>query len=82
MSTSSLILTVGTALRYAADGDLPVELMVHGEWISGHVVGIDSQGVVLQTGIIQQAVVQLTHISVVRLHVNDAVAQIPQRQGA
>ena len=46
---SSTLFTVGTALRRAEDNGLPVEVLVHGHWLRGTVVGVDGQGVILST---------------------------------
>jgi hypothetical protein len=63
---SSTIFTIGTALRRAEDSHLPVEVLVHGQWLSGNVAGLDGQGVILSTHS-EHAVVRLESISAVRI---------------
>jgi hypothetical protein len=66
MHTQSTIFTVGTALRRAETNHLPVEVLVHGQWLSGNVAGLDGQGVILSTHS-EHSVVRLESISVVRV---------------
>ncbi|HET8663744.1 MAG TPA: hypothetical protein VFM08_05455 [Nocardioides sp.] len=66
MHGQSTIFTVGTALRRAENNHLPVEVLVHGQWIRGTVAGVDSQGVILSTHS-EHSVVRLESISVVRV---------------
>jgi sRNA-binding regulator protein Hfq len=47
MSSDSTIYTIGTALNRARDNDIPVRVLVEGEWLSGRVVAVDGFGVVL-----------------------------------
>jgi hypothetical protein len=58
--------TVGTALRRAEDNHLPVEVLVHGQWLRGNVAGLDGEGVVLSTHS-EHSVVRLESISAVRI---------------
>jgi hypothetical protein len=58
--------TVGTALRRAEENRLPVEVLVHGQWLRGNVAGLDGQGVVLSTHA-EHSVVRLESISAVRI---------------
>lgn len=58
--------TVGTALRRAEDNHLPVEVLVHGQWLRGNVAGLDGEGVVLSTHA-EHSVVRLESISAVRI---------------
>lgn len=44
---NSMIFTIGTALNRAKDAQLPVEILVAGQWINGMVNEIDGHGVVL-----------------------------------
>jgi hypothetical protein len=66
MTHSSTVFTVGTALRRAEANHLPVEVLVQGHWLSGTVVGLDGQGVILSTHA-EHSVVRLESISVVRI---------------
>ena len=63
--TQSTVFTVGTALRRAENNHLPVEVLVHGQWLRGTVAGVDGQGVILSTHS-EHAVVRLESISAVR----------------
>jgi hypothetical protein len=63
---SSTLFTVGTALRRAEDNHLPVEVLVHGQWIRGNVAGMDGQGVILSTHS-EYSVVRLDAVSAVRI---------------
>jgi hypothetical protein len=63
---SSTIYTIGTALRRAEAINIPVELLVHGHWLSGTVSGVDGHGVVL-TSQDEHCVVRLESVSVVRI---------------
>jgi hypothetical protein len=58
--------TVGTALRRAEDNHLPVEVLVHGQWLRGNVAGLDSEGVVLSTHA-EHSIVRLESVSAVRI---------------
>ena len=63
---SSTIFTIGTALRRAETNALPVELLIHGQWLSGNVAGVDGHGVILTTHS-EHCVVRLESISAVRI---------------
>jgi len=62
----STLFTIGTALRRAETNVLPVEVLVHGHWLSGTVAGVDGHGVILTTHT-EHSVVRLEDISVVRI---------------
>lgn len=47
MDFSTMILSIGTALRRAQDARAPVEIRVGGVWLSGHVAGVDVEGALL-----------------------------------
>lgn len=66
MSTSQ-IFTIGTALRRAEDNNVPVEVLVEGQWLRGNIAGLDGDGLVLVTPERTQCVVRNAHISVVRI---------------
>ena len=66
MMHSSTIFTIGTALRRAADADMPVEVLVEGHWLRGAVAGVDGHGLVLTTHA-EHAVLRLEAISAVRI---------------
>jgi hypothetical protein len=66
MMQSSTIFTIGTALRRAADADMPVEVLIEGHWLRGVVAGVDGHGLVLTTHA-EHAVIRLEAISAVRV---------------
>ena len=47
MSSDSVLYTIGTALNRAHDNDVPVQILVEGQWLSGRVAAVDGHGVVL-----------------------------------
>lgn len=71
---SSTIFTIGTALRRAGDSDMPVEVLVEGNWLRGTVAGVDGHGLVLTT-ITEHCVVRLEAVSAVRIP--EAVPESP-----
>lgn len=62
----STLFTIGTALRRAEANCLPVEVLVHGHWLSGNVAGVDGHGVILTTPM-EHSVVRLEDVSAVRI---------------
>jgi hypothetical protein len=62
----STLFTVGTALRRAEDNHLPVEVLVHGQWLRGNVAGLDGHGVILSTHA-EHSVIRLDSICAVRI---------------
>jgi hypothetical protein len=66
MMHSSTIFTIGTALRRAAEADMPVEILIEGHWLRGVVAGVDGHGLVLTTHA-EHAVIRLEAISAVRI---------------
>lgn len=63
---SSTLFTIGTALRRAADNNLPVEVLVESHWLRGTVAGVDGHGLILTTHA-EHSVVRLESISAVRI---------------
>lgn len=66
MSDSTLY-TIGTALNRAKDNNVQVQLLVDGEWLSGHVVAVDGHGVVLNCDELEHSVVRMENIAAVRI---------------
>ena len=62
----STLFTIGTALRRAESNCLPVEVLVHGHWLTGNVAGVDGHGVILTTHL-EHSVVRLEDVSAVRI---------------
>lgn len=67
MSMGSMLYTMGTALDRARDSQVPVALLVEGQWIHGRVVDIDGHGVVLADLGAEHSVVKLDRVSAVRV---------------
>ncbi|QZY28475.1 hypothetical protein [Nocardioides coralli] len=64
----STVLTIGTALRRAQDAGLPVEVLIHGEWIGGMVLGLDGHGAILDGDHGESAVIRLQDACAVKVH--------------
>jgi hypothetical protein len=68
MFGESIIYSIGTALNRAHDNDIMVEILVEGQWMRGHVVGVDGHGAVLcSDDNLEHAVVRMEAISAVRI---------------
>ncbi len=67
MIASSTIYTMGTALNHAQTTQVPVAVLVEGEWLSGQVVAVDGHGVVLEMGGHEHSVVRMERVSAVRV---------------
>jgi sRNA-binding regulator protein Hfq len=67
MFSDSVLYTIGTALNRARDNDVPVQLLVEGQWLSGRVAAVDGHGVVLHSDDSEHAVVRMVSISAVRV---------------
>ena len=65
--SDSTIYTIGTALNRAHDSDIPVQVLVEGQWMTGKVVVVDGHGVVLQSDELEHAVVRMDAVSAVRV---------------
>ena len=65
--SSSVLYTIGTALNRARDNDIPVQVLVGGLWMTGHVVIVDGHGVVLRSDAMEHAVVRMDAVSAVRV---------------
>ena len=65
--SDSTIYTIGTALNRARDNDIPVQVLVGGLWMTGHVVIVDGHGVVLRSDAMEHAVVRMDAVSAVRI---------------
>jgi sRNA-binding regulator protein Hfq len=65
--SDSTIYTIGTALNRAHDNDIPVQVLVEGEWMTGNVVAVDGHGVVLHSAELEHAVVRMDAVSAVRI---------------
>ncbi len=80
--SGSQIFTIGTALRRAEDGGIPVEVLVDGHWLSGSVAGLDGEGAVLVAPDETQCVVRTQSITVVRILSGEARESSRPNHGA
>jgi sRNA-binding regulator protein Hfq len=65
--SDSTIYTIGTALNRAHDNDMPVQVLVEGQWLTGNVVAVDGHGVVLNSDEMEHAVIRMDSVSAVRI---------------
>ena len=64
---SSILYTIGTALNRARDNDVPVQVLVEGQWLSGRVAAVDGHGLVLHSDDLEHSVVRIENVSAVRV---------------
>lgn len=69
---SSTIYTIGTALNRAQACEVSVEVLVEGQWLHGHVSGVDGHGVVLHCDDGSLAMIRAESIDVVLVRQVDA----------
>ncbi len=81
MSSDSTIYTIGTALNRAHDNDIPVQVLVDGQWLAGRVLAVDGFGVVLHCDDLEHAVVRMENIAAVRV-LSPAPGHAPLTTGA
>ena len=67
MSSDSTLYTIGTALNRARDNQIPVQILVGDEWISGEVVAVDGFGVVLSSEEREHAVIRIEAVHAVKI---------------
>ena len=79
--SDSTIYTIGTALNRAHDNDIPVQVLVEGQWLTGKVVVVDGHGVVLQSDELEHAVVRMDAVAAVRVFTT-APGRTPIASGA
>ena len=79
--SDSTIYTIGTALNRACDNDVPVQILVEGQWMTGHVVVVDGHGVVLQSDDLEHSVVRMEAVAAVRIF-SSAPQRTPIAAGA
>ena len=75
---NSTIYTIGTALNRAQDADLPVELLIAGQWIVGMVNAMDGHGVVLYSANDELSIIRMGSIDAVRVRSASAFEGRPQ----
>ena len=59
---SSILYTIGTALSRAQENDVPVQVLVEGEWLSGRVAAVDGHGLVLHSDDLEHSVVRVEYL--------------------
>src|SRR6476660_3469063 len=67
MYSDSVLYTIGTALNRAHDNNVAVQILVEGQWLSGHVAAVDGHGVVLHSDDAEHAVIRMGSVSAVRV---------------
>ncbi len=67
MYGDSVLYTIGTALGRAKENDVPVALLVEGQWLTGRVAAVDGHGVVLTSDQSESSVVRVDSVSAVRM---------------
>lgn len=67
MYSDSVLYTIGTALNRAYDNQVPVQVLVEGQWLAGRVTAVDGHGVVLNSDDDEHSVVRMGSVSAVRI---------------
>jgi sRNA-binding regulator protein Hfq len=67
MYSDSVLYTIGTALNRAHDSEVPVEILVEGQWLAGRVAAVDGHGVVLHSDEDEHSVIRMGSVSAVRV---------------
>ena len=67
MYSDSVLYTIGTALNRAHDNNVAVQILVEGQWLTGHVAAVDGHGVVLHSDEAEHAVIRMGSVSAVRV---------------
>ena len=75
---NSTIYTIGTALSRAKEADVPVELLLAGQWMTGMVNAIDGHGIVLYGENGELSIIRMASIDAVRVRHAAAFDGTPQ----
>lgn len=75
--SDSTIYTIGTALNRARDNDVPVQVLVDGQWMTGHVLAVDGFGVVLQSEGLEHSVVRMESVAAVKIFSQAPIRRAP-----
>jgi hypothetical protein len=67
MYSDSVLYTIGTALNRAHDNNVPVQILVEGQWLSGRIAAVDGHGVVLYSDEAEHSVIRMGSVSAVRV---------------
>jgi hypothetical protein len=68
MSSDSMVYTIGTALHRAKEMQMRVQILVQGHWLSGRVIDLDGQGLILEREDTDHVVVRLEIVAAVRVN--------------
>ena len=68
MSSDSMVYTMGTALHRAKEMQMRVQILVQGHWLSGRVIDLDGQGLILEREDTDHVVVRLEIVAAVRVN--------------
>jgi len=79
--SSSVLYTIGTALNRAQENDVPVQVLVEGQWLSGRVAAVDGHGLVLHSDDLEHSVIRIENVSAVRVF-TEAPQRTPITEGA
>ena len=77
----STVYTIGTALRRAHDNDVPVDVLIDGQWLHGDVSAVDGQGAVLMCEDGGLAMIRVENISVVLIRKAEDFGIHPEESG-
>jgi len=85
MYSDSVLYTIGTALNRAHDNHVAVQILVEGQWLTGHIAAVDGHGVVLHSDDSEHAVIRMGSVSAVRVFaaapgrasINGTVSAVP-----
>lgn len=75
---NSTIYTIGTALNRAKETDVPVELLLAGQWVTGTVNALDGHGIVLLGEGGELSIIRLSSVDAVRIRQAAAFDGTPQ----
>ena len=68
MSSDSMVYTMGTALHRAKEMQMRVQILVQGHWLSGRVIDLDGQGLILEREDTDHVIVRLEIVAAVRVN--------------
>ena len=75
---NSTIYTIGTALNRAKEANVPVELLLAGQWLTGMVNEVDGYGIVLSGEDGELSIIRMASIDAVRVRHAAAFDGTPQ----
>ncbi|MEO5663375.1 MAG: hypothetical protein ABIR39_08815 [Nocardioides sp.] len=75
---NSTIFTIGTALNRAKEADVPVDILLGGQWLTGMVNAMDGHGIVLRSANDELSIIRMGSIDAVRVRNAAAFDGTPQ----